>query len=318
MKIRNILLGICAAAALTGCNKEDDLTPSNMDRNWLVVEDDPHANEIDRQRYRIFKETGIPVYFNDTVGSEERYSPWGSYTYYEVLQVYYTPGVDTPPKKDNYYVLSSSESDMKTALDYLEAEVLPSVPETVAIPSLLLVDSLYGSFGTKVHKGLNTIVVSGLPNFAEKTDDEKKAWKGATLTGMILSELVNLNTEWLEENFYALTYAVNPTNAPKYMYTGQYEVYVYKALQNLPLEPEEQTFTVCGFLGANINYKYDEGYQERMKVIPTKEQDVMMYCEAILSLTEEEFMEQYGKNETIKAKYYVMRGKLEEYGFTFE
>ena len=83
--------------------------------------------------------------------------------------------------------------------------------------------------------------------------------------------------------------------------------------------------------------------------MPTKEQDLQLYCQAVLAFSEEEFMERYATNikiwgynpiggmwpnytpeepnpekdryvdfPVVKAKYYVIKAKLQEYGFTFE
>lgn len=97
--MKKIYLLLSLAALLFGaCGENDnDFTPSNGERNWLIVEDNPN-DPIDHQRYLIFQETGIPIYYNDTIGSEERYSyaTGDPYTYYEVLQVFYSPGNSTP------------------------------------------------------------------------------------------------------------------------------------------------------------------------------------------------------------------------------
>lgn len=97
--MKKIYLLLSLAALLFGACGENDnnFTPSDGERNWLIVEDTPN-DPIDHQRYLIFQETGIPIYYNDTIGSEERYSyaTGDPYTYYEVLQVFYSPGNSTP------------------------------------------------------------------------------------------------------------------------------------------------------------------------------------------------------------------------------
>lgn len=68
--MKKIYLLLSLAALLFGACGENDnnFTPSNGERNWLIVEDTPN-DPIDHQRYLIFQETGIPIYYNDTIGA---------------------------------------------------------------------------------------------------------------------------------------------------------------------------------------------------------------------------------------------------------
>ena len=99
---------------------------------------------------------------------------------------------------------------------------------------------------------------------------------------------------------------------------------------------------------SNLTLPYDP-YHPESWYVPTKEQDLQLYCQAVLAFSEEEFMERYATNikiwgynprggtwpnntpeepnpekdryvdfPVVKAKYYVIKAKLQEYGFTFE
>ena len=69
MKYYILLLGILFF--VTGCSKENDLTPSPAGKNWFQLEDDS-ADRVQHAAYEVYTEWGIPVFCHDTIGSEER------------------------------------------------------------------------------------------------------------------------------------------------------------------------------------------------------------------------------------------------------
>lgn len=212
--MKKIYLLLSLAALLFGACGENDnnFTPSNGERNWLIVEDTPN-DPIDHQRYLIFQETGIPIYYNDTIGSEERYSyaTGDPYTYYEVLQVFYSPGNSTPSKQSARYALPADRKKVKPVLDFLEAEILPKLSKDIYVPSILLVDTLVTPTGDDLaYKGTNTVVLSKVCDFADMDETTLKTYKGTFLATLVSNSLAEFEEEWLEENFYALTYSANP------------------------------------------------------------------------------------------------------------
>ena len=70
----------------------DRPSPSYEDNDWYEIKHDPSADELDQLRYSIYKETDIPIFYTDTLGSEIRYDGGGNpYTYYSCLL--YTSGI---------------------------------------------------------------------------------------------------------------------------------------------------------------------------------------------------------------------------------
>ena len=133
----------------------------------------------------------------------------------------------------------------------------------------------------------------------------------------ISAHISALESEWLEENFYSITYDVNPGNE-SYLYsdgTSTVGTMVYRAYSGTDVAAEDQTLGGLGFI---CTYTTPTSSSERMWSVPTKTQDAMAFCREILSYTEAEFIEMHGEHEVVMDKYYVMREKLQEYGFTFE
>ena len=307
------LMILLAVLFLVSCYKEDALTPSGYEKNWLVLEDS--KDEIDHLRYQIFQETGIPVYYNDTIGREERISNLGStYTFYEILQVFYDPGVGRPWVTCRY-VIPSERERVKPALEYLRTELLPLIPRKIYVPSILLVDTLFTTSKTsqvQAYQGFNTVVCNGMTKFDKMTEEEKTAWKNTILEEIVGGSIFKTEAEWLEEHFYVLTYAVNPNNIT-FIYTGNMPCQLLKAFSGLSgYSYDMMKLSVFGFIGANPSYPTFP--QEYMCYQPTQAQDVKMYCRAVLTMTEEEFTALHGEEEVVMAKYQAMKNKLIEYG----
>lgn len=355
MKKYSFLLCLLALIAWSCGDDEGNLSPSGLEKNWFVLEDSD--DPIDHLRYEIYKETGFPIYYNDTVGSETRNFPGiGDYTYYEVLQVFYSPGSITPGNSIARYTLVSPErKNVKEVLEFMREEILPEIPDGTFLPSILLVDSLITPSGdTTVYKGFNTTVFAQVHNFHKMDEQTKDLMKGAFLASAITSKLSSNESEWLEENFYALSYAVHPDKADR-MYSEGDNKRMVSPLCDTILHLEANHIGSFGMIGTNTppskvgigNSLPANPYHPELWYMPTKEQDLQQYCQAILAFSQEDFMERYAKatilgydqtwipgqgttevpNESknkdvefpvVRAKYEVLKAKLQEYGFTFE
>ena len=354
----SFLLCLMALIVWSCGDDEGNLSPSGLEKNWFVLEDS--EDPIDHIRYEIYKNTGLPIYYNDTIGSEMRYSPGiGEYTYHEVLQVFYSPGSQTPGwNSARYSLISPERKNVREVLEFVRDEIIPQIPEGTYLPSILLVDSLTTPSGdTTVYKGLTTTVLAQVHHFHEMDDAAKNLMKGAFLSSAITSKLALDEAEWLEENFYALSYAVNPDKEDRiYSIDMKYRYMVYQPCVGLDSEVIKHLgtfgmigpFTPASKVGSTTSLPADP-YHPDSWYMPTKEQDLQLYCQAVLAFSEEEFMERYATNikiwgynpiggmwpnytpeepnpekdryvdfPVVKAKYYVIKAKLQEYGFTFE
>lgn len=305
-----MILGI--ALLLGACRDEDEIGPIQGEKDWFILEDSD--DPIDHQRFNIYKEFGIPVYYNDTIGSESRLSVSGDpYTYYECLKVFYNPG--GAPITNGRYTLLKDKNDTKAVLDYLETELLPMIPENFYIPSILLADTLVIGADSLAYKGFNTVVCARVKEFADMDDENKKWWRGGVISSMIATGLIENEAEWMEENFFGKSQAVNPESDRVYSSSSNWMV--YQALSGTTIPSTEQCLGVLGFLNHKWRPSY-VGQQERMAYVPTRETDVKQFCEAVFALSETEFTERWGEYPVVMAKYEAMKSKLAEYGFEIE
>ena len=61
-----------------GCDKEDDLTPSGHEKEWMIIEDSD--DPLDKLRYEIFRDYGVPTYYNATSGVRSEWICWETRT----------------------------------------------------------------------------------------------------------------------------------------------------------------------------------------------------------------------------------------------
>ena len=163
MKKNNFLYILFLSVLFTACDKEDHLTPSNVGRDWFTIEDS--NDPVDHAIYQFYTETGIPVFYNDTIGEETRFDHWGnSYTHYEILQFGSSSlgGTETPNPFSSYELCP--KEDVVDGLEFLREEIVPVLPESIKITSFLLLKSLTpwnpAVVSNEAFKGLNTVLIS--------------------------------------------------------------------------------------------------------------------------------------------------------------
>ena len=295
MKRNNLFCVLLFAIFFMACDKEDNLSPSNLGKDWFVVEDDPN-DPVTHAIYLFYKETGIPVFYNDTIGSETRIDNWGnSYIYHEILSVNYALGgvaiVGGTPVVSSYdlcpkeYVLDG--------LDFLKTEVMPVIPDNVHIRSFLLLDSLTSwGFGYEAFKGLNTVLVSRVTKLNEMSQDSRQRLKGAVIRSILSTSVLTYESELA--TFYKIT---------RSLYSAD-NLYGYNAWYFTSRTPYKDPRQV-GFLYRN---------PRNPAYLPTEEMDVNMYLEAIFSHTRDEFMTLYGTYEPIMKKYEIIKSILQDIG----
>ncbi|NML21678.1 hypothetical protein HHL16_12375 [Pseudoflavitalea sp. G-6-1-2] len=131
---------LCSWLLLAACKKESALQPSGIEETILTVKDNPN-DPVDHAIYQFFQRTGIPCYYNDTLAKKEigvfngvpRY-------YYTRLTLAYSgaAGRDTAYK----YNITSDKSKVLPMLQLLEHDLMPRIPSSVKLFSVLFVEDL--------------------------------------------------------------------------------------------------------------------------------------------------------------------------------
>mgnify|MGYP007116826818 CR=1 FL=1 len=88
--MKNILLSLFLACGLImACSDDETPSPSYEERDWWVLTYDPNADELDQLIYKIYDETGLRFFYNDTLGTETRYTYGEPYTHYQTYMMGY-------------------------------------------------------------------------------------------------------------------------------------------------------------------------------------------------------------------------------------
>ena len=291
MKMNKWILPILFVATfLASCSDDDDLTPSNLEKNWFVLEDSD--DPVDHLRYLFYEKTGIPVFYNDTIGATERVDAFGNtYIDYATLSIEYAlGGVGTSPMIWSYTFCP--KEDVPDGLDFLEEDIMPWIPESMHIHSFLFLDELSTSGSTTSFKGMNTVLVAQIPKLKDMEQSERASLKASVLSSIFAASVSAYEDEL--KPFYQTT---------RSYYTAEdlygYNVWYYQNRTGY-YDPEE-----VGFLGVDPTYP---------SCLPTESIDVSMYVEAIFTYTEAEFEALYGEYEAVMKKYEMMVNILKTIG----
>lgn len=301
--MKNILfiIPLTVIALTLSCSKEETTVFNDYDKNWLVIEDD--ANDASTHaRYLFYKETGIPVFANDTLGSQQRIDVFGKeYTHYEKLSMSYSLGgvqSGAPPLVQSFSYCK--KEDVNAALAFLKSEIIPMLPEGVHVPSILLVDSMTSNaFGSYAFKGFNTVVIAQVSQISDMDAATKANYKGAILRAILTNTILESRFNSLLDKFYAVSRKYVPDR-------DAYGLYIYllnSSVKGLP-DGVPSTTQAIGFLGTDPRNSYYTPISTWM--------DVCMYLEAAVANTDTQFKQKYGDNQRIMDKYAIIRQILDQ------
>lgn len=304
------------ALELLACSKEDNLLPSDADKNWYTIENKP--GELNQLRYKIYKDYGCPVYYNDTLGCEFRGfdSQGDSIIYWETLKIGYTiSGKNTIP-----YTLSQKEERLIAATRLLDERVMPLFQEkNIIMPrAILLVDSIKQSkrnnkswyTGRSMTSLLIGMVIENedntCSNIETMTEDETEEWIGRIISAMYTEDILKNDFEKLENEFYKI---IEETGFGR-VYGRDYAYF--------PDKPEwysdPEYFYPCeklGFLNyTRIVHEEDRSYN----TTPTAEQNFEDFMTVALITEDEKFYQKYEKWDVVKKQYKWMKEFLREKG----
>lgn len=156
-----LLLGVFAA-----CSKEDALTPTEV-KNWYVITPTENMDEVDGMIYNLYEKYGKAVFYEDTIGSEDR--GWKDENgnpklYYEVLRLDYDmTELNDIVHKITYNPVDISTPEKKSAmlplLKLLGEKLLSWVDGAeVFIPAILIVQDIErGKKPLYVHRGFGVL-----------------------------------------------------------------------------------------------------------------------------------------------------------------
>jgi hypothetical protein len=289
--------------------KEEALLPSNIDKNFLYVSDNP-ADPTAHAIYEVYKSTGVPIFYKDTIGSETRISATSgkSYTYYEVLSLKYSlnGGLST---LDYHYL--ADKTDILPATVFLRDQVLNSIPKNNYLPSILLLKDLsYNYVNTytfivnlSAYRGYNTLGIVA-KDIATKSAADLKVLRSKILGTIAYKALASPKAAELETSFFQYSSNIG----------GITPVYYVSFTNLVKAKPTLTTLKAFGFLD------YHPGFRNGTigtGLTPSKEEVLMQYLSAIFLSSTAEFNLANSGNLTVIAKFAAAKKLLKDVGYTF-
>lgn len=272
------------------CKKESVPPTSEKENDPFSRKDDP-SNAIVHHIYDLYKTTGVPVFYSDTVQPG---------TPPVLLNVGYSITGDDNKLAFRYL---KNETDVQAGLDFISARLLPKLGNQLKPYSILVADSILLNYYfdpgsgfeyfnyTDVYQGFRTLVIGGIPKLNTMQPAEvaifcTKIFKAILLSKVRLQPAIN-DFYQASQNFYGRPVSGFEDN-------GYF----------LPYQEKEY----YGFLSQG-----DEGSTYYRN--PDKDSDVDQYLTMILSKSDAQIQSEYGSYNLVINKYNILRKIITDLGF---
>ena len=270
MKNTTLFILLSIALCFAACNDDDENLSPTGETNWLVLEDSD--DEVDHLAYEIYRDYGIPIYYNDTiaripVGKKAD----GEVVYrYELLGVNYHVSVTTNYKYD----LLKDREQIKAGMEFLRDNVMPKLLNNMAPRSYFLTESFEDN--TNKDKKLIVDVYKARKTTCVKwdADVDKKNREAAILAVEYAAYLVETESETLTA-FYDCSAGIQ--NNKEVLLYGK--TLSWKEKDKTSWDPEWRKF---GFLSYDPAKGYTAGDRNGSWVAPSKLADLEAYAKYVL------------------------------------
>lgn len=304
MKNTLFMIAACCTLALVSCRKESFTKFPDYDKNWLAMEDNPNDPTI-HANFLFYKENGIPVFVNDTIGSQQRVDVFGkTYTHYEVLSLSYSlGGIQSGPPPEVQSFTYCDPADVPNALTFLRNEIMPVIKGNIHVPSILLVENMNtNAFGSYAYKGFNTVVIAQISKIPTMDETTRADYKGAILRSMLTNTVLDNKYAAILDKFYTVSRSFVSGRDAYGLNT-----YFFNSQTIVGLPPGTPlTFRAIGFLGEDTRIPSTTPISTWL--------DVSMYLEAALVNTDAQFKQKYAEYPSILLKYGYIRQILNDMG----
>ena len=290
-----LCVGVCI-----GCSDKEEVVPSDLKDNYFAVPDD--ATDPESLLRKSFKqETGIHLLFNDTLRCELRGTDRYGEKSYLVETVNYSYYLTSVIKPCYLFTYIHDIEEQKVAAEFIKERVLSAFSSKIYPYSLLLAKKidcwqLNNEQDAYEMTEEDLVYISGwigmaisCRNILEMTESEKAVYAEEVLREVVADNISKVDEKEFDRFFsYAETY---------------YEKWsIFAPLSDIK---------TVGFLGSNP-------LMGTVRVWYTKAEDQASYVNALLSMTEDEFMAENGDYPACVTKWKEMKRILTDLGLKFE
>ncbi|MCM1297455.1 MAG: hypothetical protein NC311_18100 [Muribaculaceae bacterium] len=200
LRTRHYIYALVAVMmAVTSCKHEDALENIIDFTSPYVIEDNPN-DPIQHHRYLIYKEYGVPVFFNDTIGSKYIGMSYdGEELYrYETLDLRWEFSSYNRNTDYNFNYITDPETQEIALLfvdEFLKNASKPMRPFSIFLTEDLEIKTQKGTETPEFYSGFRTLVI---PNVKEIEADKVNDFSMSILRSMVKAKVMN-NTALAEE-----------------------------------------------------------------------------------------------------------------------
>ncbi len=338
---RKLIIGMCllGMAVFTACSKEnEDLTPSFADRDWYKLEDSDDA--VDHAFYELFQTYGVPVYYNDTIGREDRgLSREGErMIHYEVLDIAYWITSRTPNAAlyslNKKYLENGDKSQLLDAAEFLGEYVFPYLKKSRYPMSFLLVDSIVNNLSDaraqhvfNSYNAMTTTLIGGIDRIGEMSESEKRLLAGYVMAELYVYDIknneayMNLFTEFFDssvgstgQSLYGNKRGTSSNSALSTSYLLPAKEWLTYGF--LRFNPTQLIYLLAERVGSKVETNYDLSTMDTKLIgytFPLREQDLYEYMARVLAGDDEAFESEYADYPKVLKKYNLMKTLLPLY-----
>lgn len=294
---------------LAACQKEEELTPSDMQSNWFA----PDASAMDEEsvlRRTFYDETGCFLLFSDTLRKEYQGTDGNGNPYYRVETLAPEWNMTSTSKDRLDFEYLETMEQKQAVYDFLKNYLVRYIAglnpfAVLAVNNMDLYTADYGfyeySSSPMLYTNTRCFIFNVSSLWAAVTEDEK-----ADIAKDICCEMVvaTWNVNWKNPYIYNGSALTND-----FFYYNNLNYDYRKSYAGIPPGLGDEYLSMLNEIGFLVNTHETK--------CPTAKEDAVSYIKAILGMTEVEFKEKYGKYSIIMKKYNTLKPLLGNTGIKF-
>jgi len=279
---------VIAITIFLGCKKQDSVPVASEPAPNAYVRSDNASDDIDHQIFLVYKQTGIPILYTDTLSR----SPLN------ILNLNFQIG---GPSSIYQYTYPKKKADILTGVNFIRDRILPPLGSKIKIYSISLLDSLktvikYSATYSLTTNysfvpGLTSFGIANIPKLATMSPGQLATFRADVLTNILIAPL---NASTSLTGFYAVSAAY-------------YSRYVYGTVTDASYlqykDKKEYGFIPTGSESTSF---YQLGDQTA---------DLKDYLNKIFTMSAADFQARYGAYPLVMSKYNLLKGALTSMGF---
>lgn len=298
-------LALLSLLSLVSCSEEETNFP-DYEKDWFVMEDNA-SDSVAHAVYLFYQKYKVPVFVNDTIGNQQRVDVWGNtYTYYKTLSLNFAMGGSASAYSDPYMdsFTFCDQSVVPSALRYLDEHIMPSIPKSIHLHSILLVENLQSrATGNEVYNSINTLVIANASLLASYTAEQTQSLK-STVLSLLVGKAMTSSADYAEglAQFYQVSRSLYATSDIYNLSTWYFN---RDRMPGCPFDPYDYSVTGtdkmlwAGFL----NVDPGNPYYSPSSVLT----DVEMYIKAYINLGDSQFRSTYASYPNVMKKYEIIK-----------